>query len=80
MVRRVIASVYQHRVLNGFQVVALVADRDEDTVRTVLSHYYVPDVDSDNSQNNVTTGLLFHRRDRQEVRRHRRLASREYAR
>ena len=40
---------------------------------------FFPDGDSDNSQNDYDTRLLFHRRDRQEVHRQRRLASREYA-
>ena len=80
VVMRAIAPVYQHRVLNGFRVVASVADRDEDTVWTVSFDDYVPDVDSENSQNDDNLGLLFHRRDRQEVLRHWRLALHEYAR
>ena len=80
VVKRAINPVFQHRVLNGYRVVALAADGDEDTVRTVSSDDYVPDVDSDNSQNDDTTGLLFHCRDRQEILRHRWLASLEYAR
>ena len=48
-------------------------------MRTVLSDDFVPDGDSDNSQADYDSGLLVHRQERQEVHRHRRLASREYA-
>ena len=57
----------------------MVADEDEDAVRTVSSDDFSPDGDSDNSQNDYDTRLLFHRRERREVHRQRRLASREYA-
>ena len=75
VVRRAIAPVFRHRVLNGWRVVALVADRDEYAVRTVSSDDFVPDVDSDNSQNDDNGGLRFHRQERWEVHRHRWLAS-----
>ena len=37
-------------------------------------------MDSDNSQNDDTTGLLFHQRNRREILLHRRLSSHEYVR
>ena len=40
---------FQHRMLQGYRVVALAAGRDEDTLRTVTSDDYVPDMDSNNS-------------------------------
>ena len=66
-------------MLNGWRVVALVADEDEDAVRTVSSDDFVPDGDSDYSQTDYDTCLLVHRQERREVHRHRRLASREYS-
>ena len=70
---------FQHQMLQGYCVVALAADHDEDTLRTVSSDVYVPNVDSDNSQNDDTTGLLFHQQDRQETLCHCRLSPCEYA-
>ena len=80
VVVRAIGPEFQRRVLWGYRVVALAAAHDDDTLRTVLSDDYVPDVDLDNSQNDYTTGLLFHRQTRQEILWHRWLLSREYAR
>ena len=51
---------FQRQVLDVYHIVALAAVGDDDTLRTVSSNDYVPDMDSDNSQNDYTTRLLFH--------------------
>ena len=51
MVVRAIDPHFQNLVLNGFRVVALAAEGDAETVRTVASDDYIPDVELDNSQN-----------------------------
>ena len=79
VVIRAISAVYRRRVLNGWRVVELVALGDEDAVRTVSSGDFVPDGDSDNSQDDYHASLQAHRQERREVRRQRRLAAREYA-
>ena len=57
---RVIGPEFQNRLLNGYRVVALVAGRDEDTGRSVASDDYIPDVESENSQNDDTIARLTH--------------------
>ena len=81
MVRAVVPK-FQRQVLQGYRVVALAAAHDDDTLRTVSSDDHVSDADveSDNSQNDDPTGLLFHWQTRWEILWHRRLSSREYAR
>ena len=79
VVVRAISPVFRRRVLNGWRVVEAAAAEDGDAVRTISSDDFSPDGDSDNSQNDYDISMQFRRRDRQEVHRQRRLASREYA-
>ena len=77
---KVVFPEFQNRLLNGYRVVALIAGRDRDTCRSIASDDYIPDIESDNSQNDDTIARLTHRQERREVHHHRRLAAREYSR